>query len=417
MDSRSVYRPLASALLVVSGAGHGIAICLAYMVPRGAGAPATTAYYVPLLLLSLALLVPVAAMAHDPGGLWLYLVAKVGIVLLIVIPLPEAAPLKVTALCVLAAEICLALPRPWAAAATLVALAAALASQSSRKAWEEAIAPASLRELAYLALLPALAAVTAGGYRAALLGYRRSALEARRLREGSLAIIAANVRFQEQAQRLEDESSARERERIVREIHDIVGYTIANQTMAMEAALVLLGDEGNRERLRSLLTEARDQSRDCHAEIRSALYDLRRREAPYETFQGRLVSICRTFERSTGVEVSCVFVGDQPALPAGLDSALYRIVQAALTNSFMHGKARSVRVLAQGLEGVLHLSIDDDGEGAAPGETAEGIGLSGMRQRLEPFGGELSYGDSGHGFAVKAVVPLEDRNRRAEAYA
>ena len=63
------------------------------------------------------------------------------------------------------------------------------------------------------------------------------------------------------------------------------------------------------------------------------------------TFQNRMIHICRTFNKATGVEVSCEVLGGNARIPAGLDTALYRIVQAGLTNSFLHGKARKVRVL------------------------------------------------------------------------
>jgi signal transduction histidine kinase len=91
--------------------------------------------------------------------------------------------------------------------------------------------------------------------------------------------------------------------------------------------------------------------------------------------------------------------------------ALYRIVQAGLTNSFLHGRARNVRVLIQGVEGTLHLSIEDDGSGAM--EVHEGIGLAGMRERLSPFGGTLTYEGAEGGFLVKATVPLETKDVHA----
>ncbi|MBU0929370.1 MAG: hypothetical protein KKA67_16575 [Spirochaetes bacterium] len=403
--------PQAKALLLIAGAGHGFSLAYAYLMPRAAEVPSGPAYSIILIAFSALLLAPLARWARDPGVGFLVLGAKAGIAVLVLTPLWFPSPLKVLVVCVLVIEIAFVLPRPWDVAGAAIAIALALSTQAGRKLWDIVAEPASVDELAFLALLPALAGLLAGGYKDALLGYDRSAAEAARLRDGSQAIILANVRFQEQAQELEDASSARERKRISREIHDIVGYAVTNQAMAMEAALVLLEKDDRKESLRALLENARDQSRDGLAEVRAALYEIRKRRPPYVDFQNRMIHICRTFNRATGVEVACEVVGQHVRIPVGLDMALYRIVQAGLTNSFLHGKARNVRVLIQGVEGTLHLSIQDDGVGAA--EVHEGIGLAGMRERLSPFGGTLAYkGDEG-GFLVKATVPLDEKDARA----
>ncbi len=397
--------PQASALLFVAGAGHCFNLAYACFIPRAAGLPVGRGYFVVLIVASALLLAPLVKWAYDPAVGALLLGAKVGLAILMLIPLGFPCPLKALVLCVVVLEIVFVLPRPWDAVGAAGAIAIALGTQSGRKLWRTIAEPAALDELAFLALIPALTGLLAGGYKDAILRYDRSAREASRLRDGSKAIIMANVRFQEQARQLEDESSDRERKRIGREIHDIVGYAATNQAMAMEAALVLLDKDERKESLRSLLENARDQSRESLAEVRAALYELREQRAPYEDFQNRMIHICRTFNKATGVEVGCEVVGQSVRIPVGLDMALYRIVQAGLTNSFIHGKARKVRVLVQSQDRTLHLSIQDNGIGAE--EIYEGIGLAGMRERLAPFGGTLAYENAAFGFLVKATVPLD----------
>lgn len=405
MERTSARSPQAPALLLISGLGHGLALAYASLMPRAAEPHAGPAYFIILIAASAVLVVPLARWAGDPAAAALALAAKLGLAILALIPIVAPSPLKALILSVLVAEAVLVLPRPWDLAGAAIAIASALGTQAGRKVWETIVEPASIDELAFLAALPALVGLVAGGYKDALLGFVRSAREVERLCDGSEAIIMANVRFQEQARELEDESSDRERKRISREIHDIVGYAITNQAMAMEAALVLL-DKGDREdELRTLLEESRDQSREGLAEVRAALYRLREQRAPYPDFQNRMIHICRTFGKATGVEVSCEVLGEDARIPAGLDAALYRIVQAGLTNSFLHGKARKVRVLVQSQDGTLHLSIQDDGVGAE--QVYEGIGLAGMRERLAPYGGTLAYENTGYGFLVRASAPLD----------
>ena len=83
---------------------------------------------------------------------------------------------------------------------------------------------------------------------------------------------------------------------------------------------------------------------------------------------------------------------------------LYRIVQAGLTNSFLHGRATQIQVILQSHAQIVHLSIQDNGNGAT--DIHEGIGLAGMRERVIPFGGTLSYVSTEGGFLVEAYIPL-----------
>jgi signal transduction histidine kinase len=107
-----------------------------------------------------------------------------------------------------------------------------------------------------------------------------------------------------------------------------------------------------------------------------------------------------------GLSVHVAVEGDPVELAPGLDISAYRIVQEALTNALKHADAGSARVLIAYRVRELGIEVSDDGRG----DTANGVGhgLTGLRERVALFGGELEAGSGdGRGFVVRARLPLE----------
>jgi signal transduction histidine kinase len=114
--------------------------------------------------------------------------------------------------------------------------------------------------------------------------------------------------------------------------------------------------------------------------------------------------------RETGLKVELSVLGEPRALPEGVGLCAYRIVQEALTNTLKHADASRAEVSLRYVADALELQVLDDGRGARPvnGEGA-GHGLIGMRERVALFGGELSARPrSGHGYEIRARIPLEE---------
>ena len=102
---------------------------------------------------------------------------------------------------------------------------------------------------------------------------------------------------------------------------------------------------------------------------------------------------------------------DFPRLAPELETAVFRIVQEALTNVFRHSKACKASVSLVIGESQVSVTARDDGRGMAdhtmkfrPGTI--GIGLAGMRQRVKEFGGELQLRDANPGTLVEVVIPI-----------
>jgi signal transduction histidine kinase len=107
------------------------------------------------------------------------------------------------------------------------------------------------------------------------------------------------------------------------------------------------------------------------------------------------------------LEVKLTVEGQPHHLSQSEDLSAFRIVQEALTNVIKHARALRTEVLVSYRADALELSVVDDGAGAGD-DGAPGHGLVGMRERVALFGGTLETGErtDGHGYAVRAVLPL-----------
>lgn len=111
--------------------------------------------------------------------------------------------------------------------------------------------------------------------------------------------------------------------------------------------------------------------------------------------------------RAAGLAVELSVTGEECALPAPLDRAVYRIVQESLTNAARHAGPAKVRVeLAYGKDDVA-IRVDDDGAARPDCPPQPGHGLTGMRERVTALGGTLHTGPREEdGFSVRAELPL-----------
>ena len=104
-------------------------------------------------------------------------------------------------------------------------------------------------------------------------------------------------------------------------------------------------------------------------------------------------------------------VDTQNGLNESINMTCYRLAQEALNNVARHAQARHVRISLQRRHGPLVMTVADDGAGAPVPSRAAGLGLVGMRERVEALGGELTLASepgpaSGSGFHIKAVIPV-----------
>ena len=167
-----------------------------------------------------------------------------------------------------------------------------------------------------------------------------------------------------------------ERERIGRDLHDLLGHTLSLITIKAELAARLAG-RGDR-RAEQEIREVERISRDALREIREAVTGFRRADLDAELASARLA--CQAADVQLTVE--------RPRLdmPPDQEGVLAMCLREAITNVVRHAGASRCRASLVREGGWACLTVEDDGRG---GTIREGAGLAGMRDRVELAGGEL----------------------------
>lgn len=212
------------------------------------------------------------------------------------------------------------------------------------------------------------------------------------LSEGKEALEARSAQL-EQLTRLLLRAQEEERRRLARELHDEAGQILT-------AAKIELDLDG-RTQAGALVGRALDQIRDVSHLLRpSELDDLGLLPA--------LRSLVDDFGRRARVAARLEAPDTIGRCPVELEVALYRVVQEALTNVARHAGARSVEVSLRADDGVVRLTVADDGAGA-PGDPTPHLGLLGIRERISALAGTLEITTAtGAGFRLDATIPLAE---------
>ncbi len=225
-----------------------------------------------------------------------------------------------------------------------------------------------------------------------------------RAQESTRRAVEAEVGAAERALR----AVVAERTRIGRELHDIVAHAVTSMVVQAGAAQRA---EDDRDYVDRALDDIRTTGSEALAEMRRLVTMLREDEAAPLAPQPRLDGLPELVRTSsvTGPPTRLEVSGEVLALPPGLDLAVYRIVQEALTNVRRHARASECVVRVAYSRDAVRLEVVDDGVGPPPASTAvAGHGLVGMRERVGMYGGRLDLGrrPEGHGFSVTAVLPV-----------
>ena len=237
--------------------------------------------------------------------------------------------------------------------------------------------------------------------------------------------------LEDQAVRLEVERDQRarlaeagERARISREMHDILGHTLAVVVGLADGAAGLA--ETKPKQTADTLRIIADSGRGALADLRRLLTGIRE-EGPHETpFRpqpgvGDLGALLERI-RVAGPDVGLHTAGDLAGLPAGLQLALYRIVQEALTNTLKHAASdTTVRVSLIAEKDAVHVTVQDTGPPATKQDHSwegGGQGLLGMRERAALYQGTVTAGpNSEGGWSVRAVLrPTALTNTASDAH-
>jgi signal transduction histidine kinase len=111
--------------------------------------------------------------------------------------------------------------------------------------------------------------------------------------------------------------------------------------------------------------------------------------------------------RSAGADVTLTVEGNTGTLPATTSLAVYRIAQEALTNAAKHAPGAPTAVRLTVGTGRVTLTADSRAEPRSLAKPGTGLGVASMRERAESLGGTCEAGPGGHGWLVRATLPLD----------
>lgn len=205
------------------------------------------------------------------------------------------------------------------------------------------------------------------------------------LEDKNAALLAAA----DEVQRL---AATAERERIGRDLHDLLGRTLTLVAIKADLAAKLAGRDASAAERE--MREVAGAARGALAEVRAAVTGMTGASLARE------VDASRAALAAAGVE--CRVDGEPDAVAPGAGAVLAMALREAITNVIRHSDARRCRILLEAAAGGVRLVVDDDGRG---GELREGGGLGGMRGRLQAAGGALSISGGSSGTRLVASLP------------
>jgi signal transduction histidine kinase len=195
-----------------------------------------------------------------------------------------------------------------------------------------------------------------------------------------------------------------ERERLARELHDETGQALTSILLGLKE----LEDAGSAADVSSATARLRELVVTTLQDVRRLAVELRPKALDDFGLVPALERLVETFQEQTGIEVIMEPQLGQDRLPSEIETALYRIIQEALTNVVKHAQASRVSIVLSRRGSSVSAVFEDDGRGFAVDETREdGLGLLGMKERLSLLDGRLQIESSSDGgTTLVAEVPV-----------
>lgn len=202
----------------------------------------------------------------------------------------------------------------------------------------------------------------------------------------------SNDRLRLAQSEIEHLAKVAERERIARDLHDLLGHTLSVIILKSELASKMA--ERDVERARTEIRDVERISRQALAQVRAAVRGFRS-----GGLQAELEETRRTFA-AAGVTLTATL--EPVVVPPATEAVLVLAIREAVTNVVRHARASTCRIDIHAADGNCTVTVADDGRGSS---ASFGNGLSGMRERVESLGGTLSV-EGKRGMTVTIAVPL-----------
>jgi signal transduction histidine kinase len=202
-------------------------------------------------------------------------------------------------------------------------------------------------------------------------------------------------------------AAAEERQRIARELHDVISHGLG--VMVLQAGAAEQVVESDPARTREVLASIRATGQEAIGEMSTLLGLIRTDAHESREPQPSLADLDRLVARTSeaGLPTKLEIEGQPRPLPAALELSAYRIVQEGLTNAMKHAGPAQARVTLRYGEHELDVEVADDGDSAARNGSGGRRGLAGVAERVSVFGGRLDAGPRPDGgWTLRAGFPI-----------
>lgn len=213
----------------------------------------------------------------------------------------------------------------------------------------------------------------------------------------------ANIQLKEYASEYAEIAKMKERNRLAREIHDILGHSLTSITTGIEACVEMISV--NPAFAKNQLGKILELSRKGLLDVRRSVRELKIDSLEKYELIPAIKNLVNDINICTAVNVELAIQGAILKLKDDEEQTVYRIIQESITNAIRHGKARHIFLNIDYVAHTILVRIKDDGIGCD--DIKAGFGLTHIRERVEMLGGQCSYyGENGKGFEVNVKIPV-----------
>lgn len=215
-------------------------------------------------------------------------------------------------------------------------------------------------------------------------------------------LILANEKLEEYAKESEEIAKMKERNRLAREIHDILGHTLTSVTMGIEGCLALLPE--NLEKGLIQLKKILKISKKGLYEVRRSVRELKVDTLQKDTLIVLLQNLSNDINDCTDTKININITGEPMKLKDDEEQTIFRIIQESITNSMRHGSANNVKVDLTFDYYRINILIKDDGKGCD--NIKAGFGLTHMIERVNILKGNIEFLSKDDGFVTEVSIPI-----------
>lgn len=223
------------------------------------------------------------------------------------------------------------------------------------------------------------------------------------LRVTASELEVANIHLKELARTSEENVKMKERNRLAREIHDILGHSLTSITTGIEACVELIGI--NPEVAKEQLNKILGLSRKGLIDVRRSVKELKIDSIAKTELIPAIEALVRDINECTPIHIELSIIGKILKLKDDEDQTVYRIIQESITNAIRHGHATHIHLTMAFSQHQLSIVIKDNGNGTDV--VKSGFGLDHIKERIDMLQGDMNIETKkGEGFVLKVEIPI-----------